>query len=521
MITTHLRTCHVGVLLLSAAFGAFAGAAEKKPKADAVELASPPTAAVRQILAGWGDPQVRGLIDSLGEQIAVQAPQAEAVLDLLEQETSIEAATLRGDLLIWIARGDETPRWKRKDRTFKPDTMRTDELGRRAAKLLDHPDPFLRGLAEWAVAIRMATDYECAEERVAGRRIARQWPGAGAPDWHQPWAAIGPEAQLDLDYVRQAAALGLHRTTKDLVSYASAWADRSEKLLAYARQAGTPEQAVRAEENHARVASAFRELMQATSDSPDDLTQCRRGYLKIRQALRQVVFANPDVNFDRVVFGVRQAPRDSGNITVGRWNTHTPGGDIYVKRGFRPDDPAEPLLAGRLGPGHVRGLELAWDADKLVFAYAKQAGRAGGDTPLPDKSDLGGYFGQGVGATEEMSHLFEMNIDGSGLRQLTDEPLHADQEPTYLPNGDIVFVSDRSNFGSQCAGALEQDNMILNLYRCDPDGKNIRPLSNNKDFDRHPHVMDYGPVAVPALGIPGAASLADAHACGPAAPTAR
>ena len=91
-----------------------------------------------------------------------------------------------------------------------------------------------------------------------------------------------------------------------------------------------------------------------------------------------------------------------------------------------------------------------------------------------------------------MSHLFEVNIDGSGLRQLTDDPLHADQEPTYLPNGDIVFVSDRSYFGSQCAGALEQDNMILNLYRCDPDGRNIRPLSNNKDFDRHPHVMDTG-----------------------------
>jgi hypothetical protein len=135
-------------------------------------------------------------------------------------------------------------------------------------------------------------------------------------------------------------------------------------------------------------------------------------------------------------------------------------------------------------------MELSWDADKLVFAYAKQP--SGGDPPLPEKNDFGGYFGQGVGAVEEMSHLFEVNVDGSGLRQLTDDPFHADQEPTYLPNGDIVFVSDRSYFGSQCAGALEQDNMILNLYRCDPDGGNIRALSNNKDFDRHPHVMDTG-----------------------------
>ena len=262
--------------------------------------------------------------------------------------------------------------------------------------------------------------------------------------------------------------------------------------MTYIRQREVAPNAAVAEAQHARVMSAFQELKEATIESPNDLTRCRLGYLKVRHAVRDLVFANPDVNFDQVVFGVRQAPRGNGNITVGRWNTHTPGGDIYVKHGFRPEDPAEPLLAGRLGPGHLRGLELSWDADKLVFAYAKQPGRASGDTPLPEKNDFGGYFGQGVGAVEEMSHLFEMNVDGTGLRQLTDDPFHADQEPTYLPNGDIVFVSDRSYFGSQCAGALEQDNMILNLYRCNPDGSNIRPLSNNKDFDRHPHVMDTG-----------------------------
>ncbi len=492
-----IRVCTPGisVLVVSAVLGVVvseARAAEKKPKAAGVQLAESPATAARQILAGWRDPQVRGLIDALGEQLAVQAEQATAVLDLLEQETSIEAATLRADLLVWMARGDETPQWKRKDRKFKPNTLATDELGRRAAGLLDHPDPFARGLAEWALAIRLAPEYECAEERVNGRRIARQWPGDDGPDWYRRWAAIGPDVMLDLDYVRQAAALGLHRTSEDLLAYAATWVERSDKLLAYTREKGISARAATAEAGRARVASVFNELQRAAKESPDDLTLCRRGYLQLRHAVRKIVFANPDVNFERLVFGVRQAPRDNGNITVGRWNTHTPGGDIYVKRGLRPEDPAEPLLTGRLGPGHVRGLELGWDADKLVFAYARQAGRASGDTPPTDKSELGGYFGQGVGAAEEMSNLFEMNIDGTGLRQLTDEPLHADQEPTYLPNGEIVFVSDRSNFGSQCAGALEQDNMILNLYRCDPNGGNIRPLSNNKDFDRHPHVMDTG-----------------------------
>ena len=34
--------------------------------------------------------------------------------------------------------------------------------------------------------------------------------------------------------------------------------------------------------------------------------------------------------------------------------------------------------------------------------------------------------------------------------------------------------------------------MITNLFRCSPDGTNIRWLSNNKDFDRYPHVMEDG-----------------------------
>jgi len=482
------------LLLLSALTACcWAGSAPVAAGKDPVPpLAESPADAIQQILAAFDASYVGDMIDALGERLAVQAEQAAAVLNALERDSSIEATTLRAELLVWLARGDETPSWKRKTRQFTPDTMDADEIGQRAAKLLDHPDPFIRGLAEWAIAIRLHAEYECAEERVEGRRVARQWPAPESSDWYRRWSAIRPDAMLELDYVRQTAALGQHRTAKDLLVHAATWVESSEQLTSYAEQGGTPEQAAAAQAAHVHVTAAFRNLQQALQEPADDLTTCRRHFLDLRRAVREVVFANPDIDFTQIVFGVRQAPSSNGNITVGRWNTHTPGGDIYVKQGFSPAAPVQPLLADRLGPGHVRGLELSWDADKLVFAYAKQPGRANGNVELPEKNDFGGYFGQGVGAVEEMSHLFEVNVDGSGLRQLTNDPLHADQEPTYLPNGDIVFVSDRSYFGSQCAGALEQDNMILNLYRCDPNGENIQPLSNNKDFDRHPHMMDTG-----------------------------
>jgi hypothetical protein len=470
-------------------------AAGQRKGDNAIRLPDSPVAAAHAILAAWDDPRVGTAIDELGSRIAVEAGDAEQVLQALAQDASAAATTLRGELLIWAARGESSQGKGQAKSEPKRNVLPTARLGELAGAWLDHPDPFIRDLAEWAIAIRLGADYEGAEENVAGRRVARDWPGRDAPAWYLRWAALGPESILELDYVRQAAALGWHRNTAALLASAEGLVRRAEGLLVYSQHRGKPAQQTIAKSHMAQVLDAHQKLRDAALASPADLTGQRRLWLDLRRAVRQVVLTNPDIDFSQVLFATRPAAPWSGNITAGRWNTHTPGGDIYVKSGLSPADPVRPLLAGRLGPGHVRGLDLWWDADRLVFAFARQPGRVR-SAPAPHeaaKGNLGGYFGFGT-EVEELSHLFAVNLDGSGLRQLTDARYNADQEPAYLPNGDIVFVSDRSDFGSQCAGALEQDNMILNLYRCDAEGKQLRPLSNNKDFDRHPHVMQSGQV---------------------------
>jgi hypothetical protein len=71
-------------------------------------LAESPATAVRQILAAWEEPRVGEMIDALGEQLAVQARQADTALDALELDDSIRATTLRAELLVWLARGSMT-----------------------------------------------------------------------------------------------------------------------------------------------------------------------------------------------------------------------------------------------------------------------------------------------------------------------------------------------------------------------------------------------------------------------------
>ncbi|HID21779.1 MAG TPA: hypothetical protein EYP14_05190, partial [Planctomycetaceae bacterium] len=68
--------------------------------------------------------------------------------------------------------------------------------------------------------------------------------------------------------------------------------------------------------------------------------------------------------------------------------------------------------------GGVRDPIVHYDAGKILFSYRK------GGQP---------YY-----------HLYEINADGTGLRQLTSGDWD-DIEPAYLPDGRIVFCSSRCN----------------------------------------------------------------------------
>ena len=116
------------------------------------------------------------------------------------------------------------------------------------------------------------------------------------------------------------------------------------------------------------------------------------------------------------------------------------------------------LLADELGS--VRDPVVHYDAKKILFSYRK-----------------GG---------EDQYHLYEINIDGSGLKQLTFGK-YDDIEPVYLPDDGIMFVSSRSKRWVNCWVTH-----VATLYRCDGDGNNIREISANIEHDNTPWVMPDG-----------------------------
>ena len=101
---------------------------------------------------------------------------------------------------------------------------------------------------------------------------------------------------------------------------------------------------------------------------------------------------------------------------------------------------------------------------------------------MPDFAYIASYRQGGT----ETYHLWEIQADGTGLRQLTDG-IYDDIEPSYLPDGGIVFVSARARRWVQCW--LTQ---VASLHRCDADGRHIRPLSANLEQDNTPWPLPDG-----------------------------
>ncbi|MDY0170068.1 MAG: hypothetical protein RBS80_26225 [Thermoguttaceae bacterium] len=191
----------------------------------------------------------------------------------------------------------------------------------------------------------------------------------------------------------------------------------------------------------------------------------------------QRMLDGPMQDFDEIIFAVRVPGRDHWYVTFGNYSDH---GQYAKDLGFKFEDGvwwgyAEGgrlcrlnLRTGELKvllddpAGGVRDPQVHYDGEKILFSYRK-----GGS---------------------HVFHLYEINTDGSGLRQLTDGP-DDDIEPTYCPDGSIVFCSARCRRFVNCWYTR-----VAALYRCDADGANIRMLSSNNDHDNTPWMLPDGRV---------------------------
>lgn len=188
---------------------------------------------------------------------------------------------------------------------------------------------------------------------------------------------------------------------------------------------------------------------------------------------------NPLIDFDEILFVKRLTYSSNHYYTEFINAIWTPGGNLCA---LSLKDGSVRELVPQLQDGVFERFDLSFDGKKVVFAW---------------KSDA-----------QEGYRIYEVNVDGTGLHQITFPPENEkeiqksyrvydhyhhgtdDMHPCYLPDGGIVFISTRCQYGILCDGPDDFTTTIL--YRMDPDGKNMKPLTNSSVSEASPTVLPDG-----------------------------
>ena len=218
-----------------------------------------------------------------------------------------------------------------------------------------------------------------------------------------------------------------------------------------------------------------------------------RLYESLCRLRRRIALRNPLLNFDRILF-VKKHRAAYNHMCDQYYGFHAlPGGGLYVLEDAFSDRPAlrdvladakveNGRLAGKsLTPGAFLSPDLSYDGKTILFAYVEQA-----DRPRPRKyTDHSG----GWGDPSICWHVFRVNVDGTGLRQLTDGGWN-DFDPCFLPNGRIAFISERRGGLGRCHGSRIVP--TYTLHAMEADGNGIVPLSYHETNEWHPSVLHDG-----------------------------
>jgi Hydrazine synthase alpha subunit middle domain len=225
-------------------------------------------------------------------------------------------------------------------------------------------------------------------------------------------------------------------------------------------------------------------------------TVARRALFDAVRALRRrIAFANPLLNFDRVVLATHHFSAFDHMCDQYYGCYARPGGGLVVlEQPFGPAPRAHDLLAGAvvssgrragqpLGGGSFLAPALSYDGKTVLFAYAE----CGLGTAHPAPRDW-----QHCEWSPGLSyHLFRVNVDGTDLTQLTDGPW-SDLHPCWLPDGQVVFTSERRGGFLRCSG--ERPCPLYTLHAMDARGGDLVRLSSHESHEWHPSVDHDGQI---------------------------
>lgn len=180
---------------------------------------------------------------------------------------------------------------------------------------------------------------------------------------------------------------------------------------------------------------------------------------------KEVLLSNPLINKTPIVFVTRKQYAKDHHNTATLFHTNEINTNMYAPGGAMKvidiSDNGKVTTLLETTEGVIRDPELSYDAKKIIFSMRKNI--------------------------EEDYHIYEIDVDGSNLKQLTSAEGVADIDPKYLPDGGIVFSSTRNPKYCMC-----NIHIMANLFRMELDGANVTQLGKSSLFEGHSTILPDG-----------------------------
>jgi len=188
-------------------------------------------------------------------------------------------------------------------------------------------------------------------------------------------------------------------------------------------------------------------------------------YFEVRGVKRSIMFTNPIIDFDSILFVDMPFPAGS------EWPHETrhrlgymavPGARLMTLKGLSPTGALTQLMPEAPLHGSFWRPDLSFDGQRVLFCFKPH--------------------------NEKAFHLYECNIDGSNVRQLT-SGIFDDLDPIYLSDGEhIAFSTTRGHTYVRC---MPPTNAFV-LARMKLDSSDLYLISRNNEPDYTCSVLNDG-----------------------------
>ena len=233
-------------------------------------------------------------------------------------------------------------------------------------------------------------------------------------------------------------------------------------------------------------------------------------YRELCALRREIAFANPLLNFDRLIAVSRRFSGGHMNDQFFGYCQKAGGGVVEITQPFGAEVRSRDLLAGaKVADGRLAGQELvgrgsflspslSYDGKTLYFAWTELGGPVNAEAKkawmrreisVPDQWT----YDQSLDAKYKFNevntfHIFQIGIDGANLKQLTDGPWN-EFDPCEMPNGRLVFISERRGGFGRCHGRYCP---VYTLHTMKSDGSDIQTLSYHESNEWNPTINHDG-----------------------------